>query len=151
MKMVPCLLCALILVACATPVAAAAPNQFSYITVTNCSIQLCDDDAVIGLNYSIDPGIEFLVHLLGKSDLKWKLGTIIGYPDARYQTIGMDHATIHVNDASQNYGDGSYWFPAHTFGIEVPEVTIVSPQTSRSYTMAQTVQGMGYFGAKGTK
>lgn len=148
MKLLPGILCALMLIAFAIPVGAATPNQYSYITVTDCTIQLHDNDAVIDINYSIDPGIMFLVHILGKSDLKWKLGAITGYPDARYQRIDMDHATIHVTDVSQNYGDGSYWFPDQTFGVEMPEITVISPQTSRSYNMTDTVQGMGYFGVK---
>ena len=151
MKLLPGILFALMLIAIAIPAGAAAPNQYSYITVTDCTITLHDDNAVIDLNYSIDQGIVLLVHLLGKSDLKWKLGSITGYPDARYQTVDMDHATIHVSGASQNYGGGSYWFPDHTFGIEMPEVTVITPQTSRSYNMTETVLGMGYFGAKGGK
>ena len=148
MKLLPGMLFTLMLIAMAIPAGAAVPNQYSYITVTDCIIQLHDDDAVIDLNYSIDPGIELLVHFLGKSDLKWKLGTITGYPKARYQVIGMDHATIHVSGASQNYGGGSYWFPDHTFGIDIPEITVISPQADRYYNMTQTVPGMGYFGTK---
>ncbi|WAI00879.1 hypothetical protein [Methanogenium organophilum] len=149
MKLLPGMLCLLVLLAMVMPAAAASPNQYSYITVEGCTIHLNDEDAVIDLDYSIDEGIVFLVHLLGKSDLKRKLGVITGYPDARYQTIDMDHATILVNDVSQNYGEGSYWFPAHTFGVEIPELILVSPQVNRTFNMSQSVEGMGYFGTKG--
>lgn len=149
MKLLPGVLSLLVLLAMIMPAAAAPPNQYSYITVEDCTIHLNDENAVIDLNYSIDDGIVFLVHLLGKSDLKRKLGEITGYPDARYQTIDMDHATVVVSGASQNYGEGSYWFPGHTFGIEIPEITIISPQVSRTYNMSQSVEGMGYFGTKG--
>lgn len=146
MKLLPGLLCLLVLLAIVMPAAAAAPNQYSYITVEDCTLNLDDKNVVIDLNYSLDGGIVFLVHLLGKSDLKEKLGVITGYPDARYQTIDMDHATIVVSDVSENYGEGSYWFPAHTFGVEIPELTLVSPQVSRTYNMTQSVEGIGYFG-----
>ena len=148
MRLLPGILCVLMLIAIIIPAGAAAPNQYSYITVEGCTIHLNDENAVLDLNYSIDEGIVLLVHLLGKSDLKRKLGAITGYPDARYQTIDMDHATILVSGVSQNYGEGSYWFPAHTFGIELPEVTLISPQVNRTYNMTRTVQGMGYFGSK---
>ena len=149
MKLLPVMLCALILLAMIIPAGAADPNQYSYITVEGCTIHLNDENAVIDLNYSIDEGIVFLVHLLGKSDLKHKLGEITRYPDARYQTIDMNHATIVVSSVSQNYGEGSYWFPAHTFGIEIPEVTLISPQVDRTYNMTRSIEGMGYFGTKG--
>ncbi len=149
MKLLPGILCCLMLFAIIIPAGAADPNQFSYITVESCTIQLDDENAVIDLNYSIDEGIVLLVHLLGKSDLKQKLGVITGFPDARYQMIGMDHATLLVSSVSQDYGEGSYWFPAHTFGIEMPEVTIVSPQVDRIYNATPSLQGMGYFGKKG--
>ena len=148
MKLLPGIFCVLVLFAIIMPAAAASPNQYSYITVESCTIHLNDENAVIDLNYSIDNGIVFLVHLLGKSDLKRKLGVIIGYPGARYQTIDMDHATVIVGDVSQNYGEGSYWFPAHSFGIEIPEITLVSPQVGRTYNMTKSVEGVGYFGTK---
>ena len=148
MKLVPGILCCCILLLLIIPAGAAESNQYSYITVEDCVIHLNDENAVIDLNYSIDEGIVFLVHLLGKSDLKHKLGVITGYPDARYQTIDMDHATILVSSVSQDYGEGSYWFPAHTFGIEMPGVVLVSPQVDRTYNATDSVQGMGYFGTK---
>ncbi|GAB7016803.1 hypothetical protein [Methanogenium cariaci] len=148
MKLLPGMICCLMLLIMIVPAGAADPNQYSYITVEDCTIRLNDEDAVIDLNYSIDEGIVLLVHLLGKSDLKQKLGVIAGYPDARYQTIDMDHATIVVSSVSQNYGEGSYWFPAHTFGIEIPQVTVISPQVNRSYNQTSSLPGMGYFGTK---
>ncbi|WP_062398724.1 hypothetical protein [Methanogenium cariaci] len=153
MKLLPGgMICCLMLLIMIVPAGGAAdPNQYSYITVEDCTIRLNDEDAVIDLNYSIDEGIVLLVHLLGgKSDLKQKLGVIAGYPDARYQTIDMDHATIVVSSVSQNYGEGSYWFPAHTFGIEIPpQVTVISPpQVNRSYNQTSSLPGMGYFGTK---
>jgi len=148
MKLLPGVLCLCVLLAIIMPAAAAPSNQYSYITVEDCTISLNDENAVVDLTYSIDDGIVFLVHLLGKSDLKRKLGVISGYPDARYQTIDMDHATIVVSGASQNYGEGSYWYPGHTFGIEIPEITLISPQVSRTYNMSSSVEGMGYFGTK---
>ena len=151
MKLLPGVLSLLVLLAMIMPAAAAQPNQYSYITVEDCTIHLNDENAVIDLNYSIDDGIVFLVHLLGKSDLKRKLGEITGYPDARYQTIDMDHATILVSDVSQDYGEGSYWFPAHMFGIEMPGVVLISPQVNRTYDATQSVEGMGYFGTKGDR
>ena len=136
-----------ILGAMALPAVAAPPNQFSYITVNSATINLDDEQATITLDYDIDSGIVILVHLLGTSDLKKKLVVISGFEGAKFQKPDMGHATLSVPAAAQNYGGGTYWFPEHTFGIEVPEITVISPQMTRTYTNTDALPGMGFFGS----
>ena len=137
----------LILGAMALPAVAAPPNQFSYITVNSATINLDDEQATIALDYDIDGGIVILVHLLGTSDLKKKLLVISGFEGAKFQKLDMGHATLSIPAAAQNYGGGTYWFPEHTFGIEVPEITVISPQMTRTYANTDTLPGMGFFGS----
>ncbi len=137
----------LILSALALPAVAAPPNQYSYITVSAVTINLEDEQAFVTMEYEIDSGIVFLVHLLGTSDLKKKLLVISGFEGAKFQKLDMSHAVLIVPSASQNYGEGTYWFPEHTFGIEVPEISIVSSQMDRTYNHTSLLPGMGYFGS----
>ena len=136
----------ILLSALALPAVAAPPNQYSYITVNNVTITLEDERALVSMDYEIDSGIVFLVHLLGTSDLKKKLLLISGFEGAKFQKLDMDHASLIVSGASQNYGEGTYWFPEHTFGIVVPELSIISPKMARTYNQTSVLPGMGYFG-----
>jgi len=137
----------ILLSALALPAVAAPPNQYSYITVHNVNITLEDERAIVGMDYEIDSGIVFLVHLLGTSDLKKKLLMISGFEGAKFQKLDMNHASLIVPSAAQNYGEGTYWFPEHNFGIEVPEISIISPQMDRTYNHTSVLPGMGYFGS----
>ena len=58
-------------------VAAESEEKFSYITVEEVTVHLVEEQAVITMNYQIDDGIGFLVLLLGKSDLKRKVGEVL--------------------------------------------------------------------------
>jgi len=136
----------LLLGALAQPVFAAPPNQYSYITVQNINITLEDEQATVALDYDIDSGIVFLVHLLGTSDLKKKLLVISGFEGAKFQKLDMNRATLLVPAASQDYGEGTYWFPEHHFGIEVPEIAVFSTKMSRTYNDTDLLPGMGHFG-----
>jgi hypothetical protein len=129
-----------------TPVAALNEEKFSYITVQNIDIFLDNATADIKMNYTIDDGTQFIFVLLGKQDLKNKVLKILNFDDSTVKSIEMDHAHIQVNDASYTYGRGIYWFPSHDFNVNVPELTIHTPQTTRHFlNVSQFPQGMGYF------
>jgi len=136
----------LILSALGLPAVAASPNQYSYITVSGITINLEEEQAHVTMEYEIDRGIVFLVHLLGTSDLKKKLLLISGFEEAKFQKLDMNHAVLIVPAAAQNYGEGTYWFPEHAFGIEVPEVSVISSQMDRTYQHTGALPGIGYFG-----
>lgn len=126
--------------------AAAEDNRYSYITVQGVTITLANEDATVTLNYSIDEGIQLLVHLLGMNDLRTKVLDVVNFSDAEIVDLDMNHAVIHVPGAGLDYGDGAYWFPKHEFGAMIPHLTVTSPQDSRTFeNVSEVPQGMGYF------
>lgn len=127
-------------------VAAENEEKFSYITVEEVTVHLVEEQAVITMNYQIDDGIGFLVLLLGKSDLKRKVGEVLNFEDAKIQSIDLEHAEVLVENASENYGQGSYWFPEHKFRVVVPSLTIITPQDTKYYENVSEISGgLGYF------
>ena len=143
-------LAVLILLICgvATPVMAADTGRYSYITVTQVDIYLFNDKATIDIAYKIDGGIQFVVLLLGKADLKNKLEDIIDYNGAEFKKIELDHAVIEIENASIDYNDGSYWFPEHEFGIAFPRLVVTTPQVKKEFTNTSVLpEGVGHFKA----
>jgi hypothetical protein len=129
-----------------TPVMAADTDRYSYITVQQVEIYLFNDKATIDITYEIDDGIEFIVLLLGKADLKNKLEEIIDYDGAEFKKIELDHAVIEIENASIDYDDGSYWFPEHEFGITLPRLVVTTPQVKKEYTNTRVFpEGIGHF------
>jgi hypothetical protein len=128
------------------PVIGAEPGRYSYIAVESVTVNLVNDRATIDVSYRIDEGVQFLVVLLGKSDLKVKLTTILNFDNPQFQVIELDHAVMVVDDVVFNYGDGSYWFPEHEFGAVIPKLTIQTPQSVKHHTFTGLFpNGIGYF------
>jgi hypothetical protein len=129
-----------------TPVVALNEEKFSYVTVQQVDVFLDNATADIKMNYTIDDGTQFIFVLLGKQDLKSKVLKILNFEDATVKSIEMDHAEIQVNDASYTYGRGIYWFPSHDFNVNIPDLNIHTPQTTRHFSnVSHFSQGIGYF------
>lgn len=128
------------------PAVAAGEERYSYITVKDVTVRLEKADAVVTMNYTIDDGIGFLVLLLGKSDLRQKALEILNFNDASVQHLDLERIEVRVKDASNDYGQGSYWFPAHRFGVVVPSLTIVVSGDAKHYeNISELPDGLGYF------
>ncbi|MDK2975031.1 MAG: hypothetical protein PWP08_1402 [Methanofollis sp.] len=140
-----CIVILLLISALTVPVAA-EENRYGYITVQGADITLANRNATVTLNYTIDEGVQFLVHLLGMSDLRTKVLDIVNFENAEIRDIDTDHAVISVPGAGLDYGDGTYWFPQHEFGAVIPLLTVNSPQDSRTFVnTSEFPRGMGYF------
>ncbi len=145
------LLCVLMLALLAGGAAAAETNRYSYLTVHSVTINLTGTQATVTAEYGIDPAIRPLVAIFGRGDLLHKLRGVLGFPDARVVDLTLDRAVLVVDGASMDYGEGSYWFPSHTFGVIVPSLTISSLQDTRRFNQTETFpRGMGYFGVSAT-
>lgn len=128
------------------PAMAAGEERYSYITVKDVTIRLEKADAVVTMNYTIDDGIGFLVLLLGKSDLRQKALDILHFNNANVQHLDLERIELRVKDASNDYGQGSYWFPAHGFGVVVPSLTVITPHDIKHYeNISEFPDGLGYF------
>lgn len=136
----------IIFLSLAMPVPAANTERYSYITINDMTINLDKDQANIKVNYTIDPGTQLIVYLLGKQDLKMKLLKVLNYEDATVKNVEMNSAEIQVNGVSYDYGKGIYWFPEHEFKVLIPNLRVVSPQVAREYRNTQNFsEGMGFF------
>jgi len=128
------------------PACAQIPGRTGYVTIESVDIGLTDDYAVIDLSYHIDDIISILVLLLGKGDLKDRLNKALNFEDARFIETDMDHARVLVRGVSIDYGDNSYWFPEHEFNIPLANVTVITPQFSRTYNETTMIpKGIGFF------
>lgn len=146
MKWVTVGLVLMLISALVVPALAADEGRYSYITVKDVTVRLEKADAVVTMNYTIDGGVGFLVLLLGKSDLKQKSLDILNFNDTRVQRLDLERIEVHVNNVSDDYGQGSYWFPAHRFGVVVPSLTVITPQNVNHYqNVRESPDGLGYF------
>ncbi|WP_319378807.1 hypothetical protein [uncultured Methanocorpusculum sp.] len=129
-------------------------NRYGYLTVDSVNMVLSGSDAEITVQYEVTPWIAFLVFLFGKQDLKNRVLSVVGYPEngkdsqvVTFSYVDNDRAVITVKNAVTDYGDGSYWYPAHTFGTVIPELNfILTPTETKTYTNTQVMtKGFGYF------
>lgn len=130
----------------AAPVLAAEEDRYGYIKVSEVDVQLDNGTAFIHVNYTVDESTKIIFFFFGKQDLKNKLLKILNYDDAKIQRIDLEGAEFTVNEAAFSYGDGIYWYPAHTFNVVIPQLTVRSPQVERNFTMVREFpSGIGYF------
>jgi hypothetical protein len=137
----------LLLICAITPVFAAEEDRYGYLKISTIDVQLDNGTALIHVNYTVDEGTRFIFFLFGKQDLKNKLLKILNYDDAQINYINLSSAEFSVDDASVSYGDGIYWYPAHSFNVVIPNLTVRSPQVTRNFSMVNEFPGgIGYFG-----
>jgi exopolysaccharide biosynthesis predicted pyruvyltransferase EpsI len=56
----------------------------------------------------------------------------------------MDHAVIVVDNPSIDNGDGYLWFPRKNFLTNIPEISVMTPQTVRNFTDTKEIPALGY-------
>jgi hypothetical protein len=139
-------LLALLLAAMVLPAAAAATSSEGYLNVDQVAITLDGDGARIRMEYNLAGGMRFLVFLLGTGDLEQKVKRVLNFPGAHVEEIDTSHAVVRVEHAAVDYGDGTYWFPEHRFGVTVPIVTVKTPQYTQAFRMSPRIpKGIGYY------
>ena len=135
-----------VLICIVTPVFAAEEDRYGYLKVSDILIQLDNGTAVIRVNYTVDDSTRFIFFLFGKQDLKNKLLKILNYDDAQMNHINLTSAEFTVDQASYSYGEGIYWYPAHSFKVVIPNLTVMSPQVTKNFSMVKEFPGgIGYF------
>lgn len=140
----------LLLVLCMSliaPASALYENRYSYLSVEKVTVHLEEKSATIDVDYAIDDGVRLLVSILGRTDLNRKVMHIINYDNARISQIDLNHARLVVDNASYDYGEGSFWYPSHQFRVTIPTLEVKSPQQSRDFASTSVFpKGIGYFG-----
>ncbi len=136
----------IVLICIVAPVFAVEEDRYGYLKVSDILIQLDNGTAVIHVNYTVDDSTRFIFFLFGKQDLKNKLLKILNYDDAQMTHINLSSAEFTVDQASYSYGDGIYWYPAHSFNVVIPNLTVMSPQVTKNFSMVKEFPGgIGYF------
>ncbi|MDD1655221.1 MAG: hypothetical protein LUO91_05910 [Methanomicrobiales archaeon] len=136
----------LVLMAIVLPAAAAAANSEGYLSVDGVAITLDGADAQVRMDYHLEGGMRFLIFLMGTGDLEQKVKRVLNFPGARIEEIDTSHAILRVEGAAEDYGDGTFWFPEHRFGVTVPLVTVKTPQYTQSFRdILLTPRGIGYY------
>ena len=139
-----------VMICIVTPVFATEEDRYGYLKVSDILIRLDNGTAVIHVNYIVDDSTRFIFFLFGKQDLKSKLLKILNYDDAQIKYINLSSAEFTVDQASYSYGDGIYWYPAHAFNVVIPNLTVRSPQVTKTFSMVKEFPGgMGYFANEG--
>ncbi|MDD1657032.1 MAG: hypothetical protein LUQ41_01040 [Methanomicrobiales archaeon] len=139
-------LLSLVLLALVLPAAAAATSSEGYLNVDRVAITLDGADAQVRMEYNLAGGMRILVYLLGTRDLERKVKRVLNFEGARVEEIDTSHALVRVEDAAVDYGDGTYWFPEHRFGVTVPLVTVKTPQYTQAHRMSVEIpRGIGYY------
>lgn len=135
----------LVLMALVLPAAAAGSNE-GYLGVDQVAITLDGADARIRMDYHLDGGMRFVIFFMGTGDLEKKVERVLNFPGARIEEIDTSHAVLRVEDVAVDYGDGTYWFPEHRFGLTVPLVTVKIPGYTHSFrNILLTPRGIGYY------
>jgi hypothetical protein len=131
----------------ALPVVAADPGRLGYVSFEEVRIRFTGTDARVEVDYTLDPGVHLMIILFGTGDLQRKVERALNFPSAEYGEVGPGHAVFIVEGAAESYGDGTYWFPAHEFGVAFPRVVVEAPGYSRSFSAARAIPGgLGFFG-----
>ena len=137
----------LLLIGLVLPVVAIDENRIGYVSFDQAKIQLEDGNARVEVDYTLDPGIPMIVLLFGAGDLQKKVERSLNYPSLKADEVGLSSAVFTVDDVSENYGNRAYWFSPHTFGVVFPQVKVIAPGFTMSYTWVDAIpKGFGFFG-----
>jgi hypothetical protein len=91
--------------------------------------------------------MRLVIILFGSGDLQKKLEKALNFPSMEAEEVGLSRAVFSVEDVSESYRDGAYWFRPHLFGVVFPEVKVLAPGYSMDYAMISAIPaGFGYFG-----
>ena len=107
------------------------PEAHGYINIHNITILLKPGYADVHVNYTIDEAFRLLILMFGENDVKTKLISTLNFSNATLEKMDFDSADLKVYETKTVYGDGLYWFPAHEFGTTIPNLTIISNQSTQ--------------------
>lgn len=117
-----------------------------YLTVNSVDISLKPGYADVHVTYSLEDAFRFLVLVLGENDMRSRLLAQLNFSNASVLMMNYTDADIRIYDIQTVYGDGLYWFPAHEFNINIPDVVIRTNQSCEEYeNISRLENGIVYF------
>lgn len=125
---------------------AAETEEEGYLSINSVTISLKPGYADVHAEYSLEEAFRLLAFMFGENDIRTRLLNKLAFSNATITSMNYSAADLIVYDVEQVYGDGLYWFPAHTFGCEIPEVIINTNLSSeRHENISKLENGIVYY------
>ena len=125
---------------------AAETEEEGYLSINSVTISLKPGYADVHAEYSLEEAFRLLAFMFGENDIRTRLLNKLAFSNATITSMNYSAADLIVYDVEQVYGDGLYWFPAHTFGCEIPEVIINTNLSSeRHENIGKLENGIVYY------
>lgn len=125
---------------------AAETEEEGYLSINSVTISLKPGYADVHAEYSLEEAFRLLAFMFGENDIRTRLLNKLAFSNATITSMNNSAADLIVYDVEQVYGDGLYWFPAHTFGCEIPEVIINTNLSSeRHENISKLENGIVYY------
>ncbi|NLV27835.1 MAG: hypothetical protein GXY48_11845 [Methanomicrobiales archaeon] len=118
----------------------------SYLSIHSVTISLMPGYADVHVEYSLEDAFRVLAFMFGENDIRTRLLNNLAFSNASILFMNYSAADLKIYDIQPVYGDGLYWFPAHTFGCTIPEVTINTNHSTERYENIQNLEnGIVYY------
>jgi hypothetical protein len=125
---------------------AATTDSEGYLRVESVTISLMPGYADVHAEYTLEDAFRVLAFMFGENDIKSRLLQKLAFSNVSVISMNYTEADLKVYDVQPVYGDGLYWFPAHSFGCIIPEVVIsTNLSTERYENIASLENGVVYY------
>ncbi len=125
---------------------AAHTDSEGYLTIKSVTISLMPGYADVHAEYQLEDAFRVLAFMFGENDIKSRLMQKLAFSNVTVSSMNYTAADLIVYDVQPVYGDGLYWFPAHTFGCVIPEVVInTNLSTERYENISALENGIVYY------
>jgi hypothetical protein len=125
---------------------AATPDSEGYLRIESVTISLMPGYADVHVEYELEDAFRVLAFMFGENDIKSRLLQKLAFSNVSVLSMNYTAADLQVYDVQPVYGDGLYWFPAHSFGCEIPEVVISTNLSTEKYENISALEnGIVYY------
>jgi len=125
---------------------AATPDSEGYLRIESVTISLMPGYADVHVEYELEDAFRVLAFMFGENDIKSRLLQKLAFSNVSVLSMNYTAADLKVYDVQPVYGDGLYWFPAHSFGCEIPEVVISTNLSTEKYENISALEnGIVYY------
>ena len=125
---------------------AAETEPEGYLQIKSVSISLMPGYADVHVEYVLEDAFRLIAFMFGENDIKSRLLQKLAFSNVSIISMNYTAADLKVYDVQPVYGDGLYWFPAHSFGCEIPEVVISTNLSTERYENISALEnGIVYY------
>lgn len=125
---------------------AAETENDGYLSINSVIITLKAGYADVHVEYTQEDAFRLLAFMFGENDIRNRLQKYLAFSNTTVLSLNSTAADMKVYDVQPVYGDGLYWFPAHTFGCVIPEVIVNTNLSSERYeNISKLENGIVYY------